>query len=168
ASAVFWIFTLASISVNSWFNLYRDAFSDLGGSRARDPWIYNLGLVTSSIFIELLSIRIVLTARNKLEVVSGSYLSIAGVFLTLIAVYPAGTRPHVFVSTWFFIQAFLGVLLHGIAVISRDRVFSILTIIIFTLALAGALVDWPSAACLETYEILLLTLYTTLYAVRSS
>jgi Predicted membrane protein len=29
---------------------------------------------------------------------------VAGLFLALIGIYHAGTRPHVFVSTWFFVQ----------------------------------------------------------------
>lgn len=166
ASVVFWIFTLISISFNSWFDFYRDAFSDLGGSRAFYPWIYNTGLVISSIFIEAFSIHMIIVSRDKLGVVAGSYMSVAGIFLSLIAVFPAGTRPHVFVSTWFFIQAFIGALLYGLARVREDKIFSTTIFIIFILAVVGALIKWPSAATLEAYEIILLTIFSILYILR--
>jgi hypothetical membrane protein len=166
ASAVFWIFTLISINLNPWFDFYRDAFSDLGGSRANNPWIYNAGLVVSSIFIELLSIHMISSSRSKLGVVAGSYFSIAGIFLAMIAIFPSGTRPHVFISTWFFIQAFLGAFLYGAAMFREDRSLSIAVFATFVIALAGSITRWPSAASLEAFEIVLLTFFAVLYALR--
>jgi len=167
ASATFWVFTAASIASNPWFDFYRDAFSDLGGPRASSPWIYNLGLVVSSVFLWVLSIHMVYSSRSKLETVAGSYLSIAAVFLALIAIYPAGTRPHVFVSTWFFVQAFLGALIYGVAMLRVAKKLSYSIFTIFALGLAGSLAKWPSAASLEAYEIVLLTAFAILYALRA-
>jgi hypothetical membrane protein len=167
ASIIFWAFTLISISINRWFDFYRDAFSDLGGPRANNAWIYNMGLIISSVFLELMSIHMIYLSRSRVGVVAGSYLSIAGMFLALIAVYPAGTRPHVFISTWFFIQAFLAVLLYGISRLRDDMIFSASILILFTLALLGPILRWPSAASLETYEIILLTIFAAIYVFRS-
>jgi hypothetical membrane protein len=117
-------------------------------------------------FIEALSIHMIIVSRDKLGVVAGSYMSVAGIFLSLIAVFPAGTRPHVFVSTWFFIQAFIGALLYGLARVREDKIFSTTIFIIFILAVVGALIKWPSAATLEAYEIILLTIFSILYILR--
>jgi hypothetical membrane protein len=108
----------------------------------------------------------IIVSRDKLGVVAGSYMSVAGIFLSLIAVFPAGTRPHVFVSTWFFIQAFIGALLYGLARVREDKIFSTTIFIIFILAVVGALIKWPSAATLEAYEIILLTIFSILYILR--
>lgn len=84
--------------------------------------------------------------------------------MVLVAIYSAGTRPHTFVSTWFFIQAFIAVLIYGLSII-RERIFMGLAIIlIFIAGLIGSMVSWPSAALLEAYEILLLTIFSAIYA----
>jgi hypothetical membrane protein len=40
-----WVVIAVSISVNPWFVFTKNAFSDLGGPYATDPWIYNYGLI---------------------------------------------------------------------------------------------------------------------------
>ncbi|MEM0439865.1 MAG: DUF998 domain-containing protein [Sulfolobales archaeon] len=167
ASAVFWIFTFISISRNTWFDFYRDAFSDLGGSRANDPWIYNYGLIVASIFVILLSLDMIMISRTKIGVVGGSYISIAGIFLALIGIFPAGTRPHTFVSTWFFIQAFIGFLIYGLGEFRKYPGYLATIIIIFITALSGAIIiRWPSAATIEAYEIILLTVASLIYVIK--
>ncbi|MGC8973841.1 MAG: DUF998 domain-containing protein [Thermoproteus sp.] len=170
ASATFWLTALASISVNSWFDISRNAFSDLGGPRAAYPWIYNDGLITAAAFLGLFSVHVVSSSSNKLEAVGGAYLSISAIFLALIGIYHEGTRPHVFVSTWFFIQAFLGFLIYGLgrALVERKRI-GLSYVAIFLAALAGALmVPWPSAAALEAYEVVLLTAGAAIYTLSQS
>lgn len=164
ASITFWVFTIISITHNSWFDLSRHAFSDLGGPQASDPWIYNTGLVVSAIFIEFLSINMIISSNNKTSVISGSYLSIAGVFLVLVAIYPAGTKPHTFVSTWFFIQAFIAALIYGLSIIRERPFMGLAIVLIFIAGLLGSMASWPSTALLETYEILLLTIFSIIYA----
>ena len=162
----FWVFTYVSIARNSWFDFFRDAFSDLGGSRASDPWIYYTSLVISSIALLPLSLHIIATSRNRIGVVSGSYFSVASIFLALIAIYPAGTRPHVFVSTWFFVQAFLSILIYGFSRVDNPKIL-IASLAIFVLAILGTLIKRSSAACLETYEISLLTIFAVIYDIES-
>ncbi|AEA13531.1 hypothetical protein TUZN_2073 [Thermoproteus uzoniensis 768-20] len=170
ASAAFWLTALASISVNPWFDISRNAFSDLGGPRAAYPWIYNDGLILAAAFLGLFSVHVVSSSSNKLEAVGGAYLSISAIFLALIGIYHEGTRPHVFVSTWFFIQAFLGFLIYGLGrVLVERRRIRLSYVAIFFAALAGALiVPWPSAAALEAYEIALLTAGAAIYALGQS
>ncbi|MFP3291503.1 MAG: DUF998 domain-containing protein [Thermoproteus sp.] len=167
ASAIFWTTAALSIAVNPWFDFFRDAFSDLGGPGAGDPWIYNTGLIVAAAFLGLFSMDIIASSSNKLEAVGGAYISISAVFLALIGIYHAGTRPHVFVSTWFFIQAFLGFLIYGLGLaLAGGKRLGLSYAAIFLAALAGALAaPWPSAAALEAYEIVLLTAGAALYVV---
>jgi len=163
APIVYWACTIASMLRNPWFRLTSGALSDLGGPSARDAWIYNSGLMLSGFLVLLYSIALVLIARERLQVVGASYLSISGIFLALIGIFPSGTRPHVFISTYFFVQAFLGVLLLGLAGLRAKRRASSALIAIFFLALLGALIPWASAALEEVYEIALLICFVVIY-----
>ncbi|ACS33752.1 DUF998 domain-containing protein [Thermococcus gammatolerans] len=111
---IYWLFVAWSVSRNPWFSFWRNALSDLGGANANSPWIYNAGLVVTSFFVMAFAVYLVLTALNKLQTVGGSYVSISAIFLALIGVFHEGTRPHGFVSTYFFVQFFLGVLIYGL------------------------------------------------------
>jgi hypothetical membrane protein len=163
APMVYWAFTLASMLRNPWFSLSSMALSDLGGPMAADAWIYNSGLVLSGVLVILYSIALLLLARGKLQVIGGSYLSIAGLFLAMIGIFPAGTRPHVFVSTYFFVQAFLGVLVLGLAELKENRRVALSLIAIFLLSLLGSVARWTSVALQEVYEISLLTAFVVVY-----
>lgn len=106
----------------------------------------------------------IISSNNKTSVISGSYLSIAGVFLVLVAIYPAGTKPHTFVSIWFFIQAFIAALIYGLSIIRERPFMGLAIVLIFIAGLLGSMASWPSTAFLETYEILLLTIFSIIYA----
>ncbi len=167
ASAVFWISTLVSIRYNPWFSFYIHAFSDLGGPGANHPWIYNTGLIISALFVALLSMDMVLVSKTRVGIVGGSYLSISSIFLALIGIFPSGTYPHVFVSVWFFIQAFIGFLIFGIGEFRREPIYLTAIAAIFLAGLLGALlIKWPSAATIEAYEIILLTMAAAVYVAR--
>lgn len=167
ASAVFWVFTLVSIGYNEWFDFYRHAFSDLGGPRAINPWIYNGGLLIAAFFVLLLSLDMIIVSRTKVGVIGASYLSVSGLFLAMIGVFPAGTYPHRFVSTWFFVQAFIGFLVYGLGEFRRSPGYLAAVIAIFMASLLGAaIVKWPSAATIEAYEITLLTLASIVYVAK--
>ncbi len=147
-----------------WFVFMEDAYSDLGGYRSCCPWLFNYGLICVGILIILYGVGVVLVSANKLEVVGGSYLSLAGVFLVLIGLFPAGTRPHTFVSAWFFIQSdiALTILTYGLWRRTNDRSmlygFIISLIAIPVAILVEIVIGWPSAAVIETYGILIIDL----------
>ncbi|MDK2463248.1 MAG: hypothetical protein QI223_00520 [Candidatus Korarchaeota archaeon] len=69
-------------------------------------------------------------------------------------------------STWFFVQAFLAVLAYGLGKWPKDKMSSAASVAIFPLALTGTLIEWPSVATAEAYDIAMLNLATILYAVR--
>ncbi len=111
----------------------------------------------------LFAVYLVLISQTKLQIVGGAYISVAAIFLALIGLYPGGTRPHVFVSTYFFVQFFLGMFLYGLG--SEKRVRNISTLL-FILAIIGTLIEWPSVALIETYEILLIMAFALLIALQ--
>ena len=164
ASIIAWIVIEICIILNPWFVFTRDAFSDLGGSGAYMPWIYNYGLIITGIFILFYSTYLILNSRNKLETVGSSFLFIAGLFLILIGVFPSGTRPHTFVSLWFFIQADLSILTWGIGLIIRRRIRLGGFIVLMGLlgSAIGFLVNWPSAATAEAFGIVIIDLWVVL------
>ena len=95
-------------SRNPWFSFRRRALSDLGDARsATDPWMYNTGLIVVAAVLRIYSLYIAYESKRKLVVFSSALLFTAGIFLALVGVFPSGTRPHVFVSTWLFIQVWL-------------------------------------------------------------
>lgn len=154
----FWIIATISIRYNPWFNIWKHAFSDLGTKDAVNPWIYNYGLRVLGAITMLYSIYLAYASWNKFMVFSSALIFVAGIFLSLIGIYPGGTRPHTFVSTWFFIQFFIALIPMAIGfVFSGKYIDALFQIIIFIVALLGAiLVKWPSAALIEAYEILLI------------
>ncbi len=161
AGLVYWLFVAWSISRNRWFSFFHNALSDLGDpSKATSPWIYNCGLIVSGIFVFAFSLYLIIASENKLQTVGGAYVSISALFLALIGVFHGGTRPHVFVSTYFFVQFFLGSILYGLG--SGRRALRYGSVLIFLLALFGTFIDWPSVALGETYEIALVMAFTVL------
>ncbi|WP_084593873.1 DUF998 domain-containing protein [Palaeococcus ferrophilus] len=166
AGIVYWLFVAWSISRNGWFSFFSNALSDLGDpSKATAPWIYNYGLIVTSFFVFTFALYLILTAKNKLQTVGGAYASISAIFLALIGIFHGGTRPHVFVSTYFFVQFFLGALVYGAG--SERREIRYGSILIFLLALFGTFIEWPSVALGETYEIALVMAFTLLVALRN-
>ena len=160
AALTAWITIYTSIYYNPWFNLFKHALSDLGTSDAFSPWIYNYGLILTGLILMLYSPYLVYISRNKIEAVGGGYVLIGGLFLILIGIFPGGTRPHVFVSTYFFIQMGIAILTMGIgSVLDRRRLYSLSCILIFILMLIGGFIDWPSVAIQEIYEVILLNIW---------
>ncbi|WP_258084187.1 DUF998 domain-containing protein [Thermococcus thermotolerans] len=163
---VYWLFVAWSMGKNPWFSFWSNALSDLGSPEmARAPGIYNYGLVITAVFMLAFSVYLMLSAENKPQTVGGAYVSISAIFLALIGVFHAGTRPHGFVSTYFFVQFFLGMLIYGTG--SKDRVIRYGSGLLFALAVPGTLISWSSVALIETYEIALIAVFTLVVALKN-
>ena len=167
-----WIIILSSWYFNkSWFIFTRDAFSDFGGSTSCCPGLYNYGLELVGVTIILFSICLYKASRDKLEVVGASYIGLSGIFLALIGYYHAGTRPHGFVSTWFFIQMDLGLFFQSLGLYrmtgSWESYSSLWTsIAAFPIAIIiGITLGWPSAAVLEAYGIIVIDVIVILITI---
>jgi len=157
-----WIIIGASWYLNSsWFVFTRNAFSDLGGPRSCCPQLYNYGLMAVGALIVAAGIAMGRASQSLLEAWGSAYLALAGVFLGLIGYYYEGTRPHVFVSTWFFIQMDVALALLSAGLARRGSSLARLSLIVAleafpVAALIGVLVGWPSAATLEAYGVVLI------------
>gem|GEM_PF-3726993 len=117
-----WLTIAIGIYRNPWFVLTRNAFSDLGGPRAADPWIYDSGMLITAALLMAFSAYLLATSRNGVESMGASFASIAGIFLALIGIFHEGTYPHAFVSTWFFVQMDIAIGIWGIGgVLARSR-----------------------------------------------
>lgn len=124
-----------------------------------------LWLIVTSLFVLAFAIYLILASENRLQTVGGgAYISISAIFLALIGIFHGGTRPHVFVSTYFFVQFFLGALIYGVG--SEKREIRYGSVLIFLLALFGTFLEWSSVALIETYEIALVMTFTLLVALR--
>lgn len=155
AFPAFHVVVLASVARNPWFDFLRHAFSDLGDPRATDPWIYNYGLIALGAMVCLFSLGVLIASRSRGAAFASGLYFVAGVFLALIGVYPSGTRPHTFVSTWFYAQSFLASTALGLALMLEERRSSGLVLLLLGLLPAplGYLIEvtvgWPSVAVVE-------------------
>ncbi|BAA81551.2 conserved hypothetical protein [Aeropyrum pernix K1] len=163
AALVAWLVIGVSWAVNSdWFVFTEHAFSDLGGVKARMPWIYNYGLILVGLLVTLYSLCPYRAAVERLEAFGSGLLLTAGLFLALIGVYPAGTRPHVFVSTWFFLQMDMALVALSLGAYRACRNLANMAALALSLAafpvyiLIGITLGWPSAAVAEAYGIVVI------------
>ena len=152
---VFLVTVYFAASYNPWWSFFKGAFSDLGSPRATNPWIFNIGLMTMGTIIALYSLGILWSVETKLEGFATGLLFVSGIFLFLIGYYPSGTKPHTFVSTWFYLQSFLASAFLGLALLAKKR--KLFGSILFLLGILpvplGYLIQftigWPSVAVLE-------------------
>lgn len=155
AFPLFHIVVLASALRNPWWSFYRHAFSDLGAQAATDPWIYNVGLMVLGALVMFFSLGLLLAAESKWSAFASALFFVAGIFLALIGIYPGGTRPHVFVSTWFYVQSFIASAALGAALLLEgNRPYGVLLCALGVLppllgVLVEATVGWPSVAIAE-------------------
>jgi len=160
-----WLVILVSISRNNWFVFTENAFSDLGNPGANDPWIFNYGMMVTGLLIALYGGYLIKVSFNKKGTVGGASTIITGVFLTLIGIFPEGSKHHSFVSICFFTQGVLTVLIWGLA-LYRDEHLKREGVIFLVLSIFGTfaafLVPWPSPAVAEAYMILILNIWVIL------
>ncbi|MBP1357703.1 MAG: DUF998 domain-containing protein, partial [Sulfolobus sp.] len=64
---------LISIYLNPWFDFLKNAFSDLGSDYANYPFVFNYGLVISSIFMFLYAVWLIYSAKNKIETIGSGF-----------------------------------------------------------------------------------------------
>jgi hypothetical membrane protein len=164
AAASAWIVILVSVLVNPWFNFFSNAFSDLGGPKAADPWLYNDGLVAVAVLVLIYCTHLVSASKNKLETMGSAFAVVAAIFLVMIGIYHEGTYPHVFVSTWFFIQFGIAITAWGIGLLKRGwaRLGAANLILISISAAVSVVVKWPSTATLEAWGIVSIDAWTML------
>ncbi|MEM2214838.1 MAG: DUF998 domain-containing protein [Candidatus Nezhaarchaeales archaeon] len=163
-----WLVILLSINRNPWFDLFKHALSDLGGPRAFDPWIYNLGLLITGVIALIYALYLAYFSTGKVALYASAFVFIAGIFLALIGIFPSGTRPHTFVSSWFFVQMWMAILASSIDFLAKKKMFSGMILLSISIAgpLIALLIEWPSVALLEVYGIILIDAYIVVLTVN--
>lgn len=153
-----------SANFNSWFSIFENAFSDLGGSRVNMPYIFNFGLIVFGFFMLLFSIYAIYISSNKVETVSGSFMIIASFYFMLIGVFPYDFNPfwaHVFVALSSFLIGYLSVIVWGIGSLlaGKRRLGLILLLLSIFSPFAVSFFSRYSAALVESYGILVLAVW---------
>ena len=150
-----------SVAMNPWFVFTEHAFSDLGTPRAVEPRVYNWGLIATGLLVVLYSLGLGWVASSRGEHWGAAFVFVAGVFLALIGVYPGGTRPHVFVSTWFFVQMDLALLAWGLGLCGSGRrgLGALYVLLALGAAVVGVAAPWPSAAVAEAFGIIVIDVW---------
>lgn len=163
-----WIIIIVSVYLNPWFNVYKHALSDLGGPKANLPWIYNVGLVVVGSIVCIYSLYLAYVVTDKLYAFSSALMFIAGIFLALIGLFPSGTKPHDFVSLWFFVQIWLSLVAVAISMTKHRKIVhsSIMWIIAIIGPLGAILIKWPSVAILEIYGVILIDIYVAILTIN--
>lgn len=155
AFLAFHLVVALSAARNPWWSFWRHAFSDLGGPGAADPWVYNAGMIVLGAMLALFSLGLLASSRSRAAAFACGLFFVSGVFLTLIGVYPSGTRPHTFVSTWFYVQFYMASAALGAALLLEGRRLPGLALLLLGALpvplgyLVEATVGWPSVAAVE-------------------
>lgn len=160
-SALLWI--SVAILINPAFDFFTGALSQLGSPGANHPWVYNTGLMFTSILLFLFAVSLLLHSANRVESAGSSFLMVAALFLALIGIYHGGTYPHDFVSLWFFMLSDIAILTWGIGLFLHDRTWSAYVLLLAALATGfGFIFRWPSSAELETFGTAAIAMWAVL------
>jgi len=155
AFALFHLVVALAAARNPWWSFWKHAFSDLGDPRAADPWIYNVGLIALGLATSLFSLGLLASSRSRGAAFASGLFFVSGLFLALIGVYPSGTRPHTFVSTWFYVQSYMASTALGFALLREGRRLPGAALLLLGASplpvgyLVDATVGWPSVAVVE-------------------
>ncbi len=149
-NALAWIVT--AIITNPSFDFYKDALSQLGSPGSNFTWIYNYGLISTSLLLFLFACSLLFLSKNKIESAGSAFLMMAALFLALIGIYHGGTYPHDFVSLWFFIIADIAIFTWGLGLVLHDRKWGVYILFLGLIASVLAFtLPWQSSAELETF-----------------
>ncbi|MGB9830567.1 MAG: DUF998 domain-containing protein [Fervidicoccus fontis] len=146
---------LIAVKLNPWFDVSKNALSDLGRIGLKYSSIFNITLIISSLFAISYIPYMLKLLSNKFGAFSVGVYTVGAFHLFLIGMFPEGTKFHWFVSLEFFILMSISLFLFSITMLTLKRKTSFfLFLILFLLSLLGSLfVRWPSTALLEIYNI---------------
>jgi len=159
---------ISSVVNKSWFEFYKHSFSSLGSPRAIHPMIYNVGMCFIGVMIILYAISLLIEANKKYNIIGATSLLFSGVFLIFIGIFHMGTRPHNFVSAWFFAQIDISFAIFAVGwLVYKMREWIAMAILLaFELFVAYAGV-FPSVATVEAFGIFMIfMMYVVCLAVQ--
>ena len=161
----------AAIAVNPWFNVWTDALSDMGRVGLSTAWVFNTGLmITAIVSMAYVACLIKVFKKPLTHLAAGVYL-VGAANLFLVGAFPEGTKPHWTVSYEFFLLMLFTYLLNAPALwLEGLRKHAVINLMLFIIGLGGsAVINWPSIATLELYNIALMGVWyvTMFHAVKS-
>jgi len=162
AIAVFISSVIVSVNFNPWFSLFENAFSDLGGSKANMPYIFNYGLICFGFLTLLFSAYSIYISSNKVETAAGGFMAIASIYFMLIGFFPYNPSSfllHGFVAISSFIIGYISITVWGLgSLLSRsNRRLGLYLLILSTLSpFIIYFLSSLSDALVESYGILVL------------
>jgi hypothetical membrane protein len=158
---VAWSVIILSIHMTPWFDIYKNALSDMGTPDSPSRNIFNNGLIFTGIIALSLPIFASLSSRSRWGQASAGVFLLAVIHLILIGIYPEGTGPHYYVSVEFFVLKWIGALFYSIGLLSSGRkgIGALGTLLFFLFLSLAFLIHWPSIGLLEITSISLFTIW---------
>ncbi len=156
ASLALGVLTIAaSLIANPWFSVWRGALSDLGRVGLSTAWIFNSGLIASSITASTYVYCLIKSFRKSVTMVSAGIYLTAVAHLTLIAVFPEGTPQHWTLSYEFFLMmyAVYAAFTASLAAEGLGRHALLSASALAAGLIPSVIIEWPSTALLEIYNI---------------
>lgn len=162
-----WITIFWARSAYPGYQFIGHSLSDLGGPMSPHPAIYNEGLMITGGFIVLFGIDLLRYAKTSIGSAGGTLFALDGIFLGLIGYFHEGTSPHVFISSWFFIEASLASVVWGIGHLRQGLwpyAYLLLGIGAF---FVGFFTPFPSTAYREMFGVVAIDLFGLLSFVQT-
>lgn len=118
-------------------------------------WVFNGGLLLTSFVAATYVYCLTKSFRHPASHVAAGIYLVSVTHLTLIALFPEGTRPHLTLSLEFFLMMMFTYLTYSITLwVEGFRTHSLLSFLAFITALGGsASIRWPSTALLELFNV---------------
>ena len=171
-AAISYPFILVSILFSPWFSIYDNALSDLGNTSLNGSisWVFNAGLIISGFLIACFALTKFVN-RIVVRIVSWALpLTVAGVDLDLIGIFPENRGEiHGVVSVIFFTLMILGMLIYGF--VSLPLGSQTIRAIAFAFAITSIVIwfapwPWKGVAIQETLTSIMGSLWLILVAVN--
>jgi len=160
-----WTAIIISMVQHPWFSIYRNALSDLGAIGIPSNSTFNVGLMMASLFALAYGCNLMLRLRRPLGLIGGALFFLTSIFLMLVALFPEGTKPHYMVSVMFFLLLIVSMMLLSIMVITLNRSWGLMHLVLSLLALIFAFLPWPSIGMLEVSILIVATLWLIIFAM---
>ena len=156
APLVGYAFIAAALIKAPWFDWSRNALSDLGIAPGSAPF-FNLGLILAGLLVVAYGHGLAQTLSRRLGKAAGLWLSIAGLALALIGVFPEDCGDiHYYVSVAFFVNIPLALIALGASLATqRQRRLGFIVAALALASVAPWLKPWDGVAIPELASSLL-------------
>lgn len=165
-------FIAVSIALSPWFNFYNNALSDLGNIAWNAPvaYVFNFGLILSGSLTVSFALLTSLKHRSWKYLPWSILLTVAGVNLVLIGVFPedAGII-HRRVSTVFFLSLIVVMLIYSVCSWALKMLVTGMAALIFSIASAAVWTvkwGWDGVAIQETITSLMTTIWLIMVSMQ--